>query len=136
MIGETLALMLSASYWRYRGQQEDHKTSLFWAKLVFSFSCPMWGLNVVRWLVQSNHFQLLRSAMVHLLPVLIPGLWLAGWLLLDRFVRANSAIHTEKLSPEAYRQGNIYALLFMVVSVGATIYTCLTLGAFQRGGLV
>ena len=86
---------------------------------------------MARWLVQtSEHFRSLRSGTAYLLPVLVPGLWLVGWWLLHRFVRANSFIYAERLSPEAYRQGNIYALLFMVISGGVTIYTFLTLGAF------
>ena len=121
--------MLSASYWRYRGQREDHSTSLFWAKLVLSFPFPMWGLIVASLLEQRvEWFQPLRTGLAHLLPVLVPGLWLVGWLLLHRFVQFNTFIYTEKLLPEAYRKGNIYALVFMAVSVGATIYIFLTLG--------
>ena len=124
-------LMLSASYWRFRKQQENHSESLFWAKLVVSMPLYMLTISSFRWLVQtSDYFQTLRAGLASSNPVLVPGLWLLGWLLLHRFIRVNNLIYTEKLLPEAYRNGNNYTYLFLATSSLTTVYTFLTLGAF------
>ncbi|WP_345125205.1 hypothetical protein [Hymenobacter antarcticus] len=124
-----IELILSASYWRYRRQHEDHTISIFWVKLVFAFLFPMWGLLLTSLLFQKvDVMQSFREEMSQIQTAFFIILWLAGWWVLHRFIQANPSIYTLELEPENYRTGNIYAILLLTSSVGMFGYTLTTLG--------
>ena len=124
-----LKLILSASYWRYRRQREDHTISVFWVKSVFAFLFPVWGLLITSLLFQTvDVLQSFRERMAQVQAALFITLWLTGWWVIHRFIQVNPSIYTLELKPEMYRTGNVYGLLILAFSVGIFGYTLMTLG--------
>ena len=81
-----LALILSASYWRYRRQRESHAMSAFWVKMVFALLFPMWGITIISLFFQTiDALQPFREKVSHAQTALLAVLWLAGGLSIDLY---------------------------------------------------
>lgn len=121
--------MLSASYWRVRRQRESHSVSVFWLGTVSGLLFPMWVMTLISIVFQKvDAFQPLRTEIARAQTFIWIASWLTGWWISYKFIQNNPAIFTEKLTPEAYRAGNVYAILLLACTVGVFGYTLLSLG--------
>ena len=129
MVKSYFALMLSATYWRYRRQKESHGLSIFWVAMVFGLLVMMWVMMLVGILFHKASFlQSYRTAASHIQLPLVFIFWVAGLWLTRKFIAESPSIYTEELTPEGYRAGNIYAVFFIAFNLGVFGYTLINLG--------
>ena len=121
--------LLSATYWRYRRQNESHETSAFWVKAVFGLHGAMWGLVAYRLLFHAvaalQPVQVRTHAAVTALVLLF---YLVAGYGVHRFMRANPVVYIDHLPPEEHFQGNVYLALFTALSGGGICAILMTLG--------
>ena len=121
--------LLSATYWRYRRQEESHLTSVFWVKMVFGLLAATWGMVAYRLffhtVVALQPFQARTEAGVAALVFLFG---LAAGYGVHRFIRANPSIYLDHLAPEEYFQGNAYTVLLVASSVAGVSAIIMALG--------
>ena len=117
-VRSSIALILSAHYWRFRRQQEGHAISAFWVKMLFGLLLPMWGGVMYSILFQTvPALQPFRARAAAGQTALVFVLWLAGWWGLHRFLGVHPEVYTDHLTPEGHRRGNAYGLLLLAATV-------------------
>ena len=124
-----IALILTANYWRFRRQEEDHETSAFWVKMLYGLLFPMWGGMGYHLLFQTvAALQPFRARAASGQAAWFLFLTVVGYWGLHRFMGVRPEIYTDYLTPEGYRMGNVYGLLLLAASAVGFSAAMLKLG--------